>query len=283
MKLHYWGTAAAEGVPSIFCNCKVCREAREKGGRYVRTRSQIMIDDKLLIDFNADTYAHTLAYGYNMSQLGDVLITHVHEDHYYPYEFHNRQNGFAYDMQYPTLTIHGSEDVKTQFDYCMEGNDYLIKQGRMAFDVLKPFETKEIAGYEVTPLPATHGTKNPFVYIIEKDGKTVFVLNDCGTMKPEVFEWLKNSKKQFDLISYDCTMGNMNTYVEWGKDASHMGLPNVIETRKILTENGNRKDTTVDIITHFSHNGPSVGYGDMKELADQNGFLLAFDGFKLEI
>ena len=63
MKLQYFGTAAAEGWPSLFCGCDACRRAREAGGRNIRTRSQAMIDDKLLIDFPADTYLHMTYYG----------------------------------------------------------------------------------------------------------------------------------------------------------------------------------------------------------------------------
>ena len=51
MKLRYLGTAAAEGIPGVFCDCKVCREARTKKGRFIRTRSQLLLEDELLIDF----------------------------------------------------------------------------------------------------------------------------------------------------------------------------------------------------------------------------------------
>ena len=57
MKFRFLGTAAAEGIPALFCECAVCKEAREKGGRHIRTRSQALIDDDLLIDFNADSYS----------------------------------------------------------------------------------------------------------------------------------------------------------------------------------------------------------------------------------
>ncbi len=65
MKIRYLGTAAAEGIPAIFCDCEVCRKSRELGGRNFRTRSQAIIDDTLLIDFPSDTYAHFLNYNLN--------------------------------------------------------------------------------------------------------------------------------------------------------------------------------------------------------------------------
>lgn len=52
MKVTYLGTAAAERVPAIFCNCRICRHAMEKKGREIRTQTQALLDDgKLLIDF----------------------------------------------------------------------------------------------------------------------------------------------------------------------------------------------------------------------------------------
>lgn len=45
MKIKYLGTAAAEGVPAIFCRCEVCRKSKAAGGRNIRTRSQSIIDD----------------------------------------------------------------------------------------------------------------------------------------------------------------------------------------------------------------------------------------------
>ena len=33
MKIKYLGTAAAEGVPAIFCDCETCRYVRKHGGK----------------------------------------------------------------------------------------------------------------------------------------------------------------------------------------------------------------------------------------------------------
>lgn len=62
MKLTYYGTAAAEGFPALYCHCDACERARKSGGKNIRTRSQALINDDLLIDFPADTYMHELIY-----------------------------------------------------------------------------------------------------------------------------------------------------------------------------------------------------------------------------
>ena len=84
MKLKYLGTAAAEAVPAPFCRCRVCERAREKGGRNVRTRSQALLDGRLLIDFPADTYLHALREGLRLYDISSCIITHCHSDHLYP-------------------------------------------------------------------------------------------------------------------------------------------------------------------------------------------------------
>ena len=69
MKLQYLGTAAAEGWPALFCDCESCRRARIVGGRNIRTRSQAMLDDRLLIDMPPDTYHHLLTNNIDISIL----------------------------------------------------------------------------------------------------------------------------------------------------------------------------------------------------------------------
>lgn len=283
MKLQYFGTAAAEGIPAIFCDCPVCQEARKKGGKYVRTRSQAMIDDKLLVDFNADTYMHTLKYDVNLSKLQHLFITHIHEDHYYPVELLNRRKGFAPIVATPKLTVHGSQDLAVYAERewrAIDGNcEALFKESRIAFDILHPYERTEIDGYFVTALPAVHGTPNPYIYIFEKDGKAFLYRNDSGYLTDEVFAYLKEKGIKFDLISYECTWGDEDAK---GAAQHHLGFPNVLIEKQKFIENGNYKDNTISVITHFSHNIKGSAYGNMKKVAKKNGFVLAYDGMKIE-
>lgn len=287
MKIQYWGTAAAEGIPGVFCGCDVCKEARKKGGRYIRTRSQILLDDCLLVDFGSDTYTNSLKYGFDMSRLEHVLITHIHLDHFYPAEFLMRKQGYSHNTSAHSLVLHGSEDVG-EFalrDWDSRGAEgrRMIENGEVVFDVMKPYESREICGFKVTALPATHGTPHPYVYMFEKDGKCLLLHNDCGYFKPEVMDWLKENKIKFDFISYECTFATRNATSKTTGETNHLGLPNVAEERKRLIENGNYKETTKESITHFSHNSSTVGYDDMLVYANECGYILAYDGLTIEI
>jgi ribonuclease BN (tRNA processing enzyme) len=90
MKLTYLGTAAAEGWPALFCRCEYCKKALERGGKNLRTRSQAMVNDDLLIDFPADSFSHMQQNGLNFSAVKTLLITHSHMDHFSPTDLHLR-------------------------------------------------------------------------------------------------------------------------------------------------------------------------------------------------
>ena len=76
MKIKFLGTAAAEGWPAVFCNCENCKKAASLGGKNIRTRSQILVNDDLLIDLPPDTYLHKLAHGLDLSKVSVLLVTH---------------------------------------------------------------------------------------------------------------------------------------------------------------------------------------------------------------
>lgn len=284
MKLRYLGTGASEGIPAVFCNCPVCKEARTKKGRHIRTRSQAIIDNELLIDFGADSYAHSLNFDIDFSKIQNLVVTHVHQDHYYPCELLNRQIGLAKDMDTPTLLVYGSEDIQTSAYKQWQAigkDDVLERQNRVKFCFFKPYETKKIQDFFVTAIPATHTTTHPYIYAIEKGGKSMLYFNDSGYLSTEAMAFLKQKGFVFDLVSYDCTWGAKDAGLD---DAlgSHMGLPNNIIARNRFIENGNYKENTISVITHFSHNIPKCGYDDMLGVAKDNGFLLAYDGMEIE-
>ena len=69
MKIKYLGTGAAEGIPAVFCHCNICNHARLKGGRNIRTRSQLLVDDNILIDFGPDSFMHSLMYSISLADI----------------------------------------------------------------------------------------------------------------------------------------------------------------------------------------------------------------------
>lgn len=79
--IRFLGTGDSMGVPRVYCDCKVCQEAR-KGGLNRRLRSSIMLEsgrDELLVDCGPDWQLQMELLG--KRTVGDILITHAHFDH----------------------------------------------------------------------------------------------------------------------------------------------------------------------------------------------------------
>lgn len=274
MRLRYLGTAAAEGIPAVFCNCPVCADARRLGGRDLRTRTQAIVNDDLLIDLPPDTYAHYLAYGFDLPNITELLVTHSHTDHFYATELEMRCSPLAYPEP-PVMRIYCNEAVARKFHSLMPAK-YNVEKN---FSIVRalPFVPLAIRGYSVVPLLARHDkAEECLLYLISSGGKTILYGNDSGIFPERTFEYIEESGVRIDLASFDCTaMGNKD-----GKN--HMGLADVVETRDRLSRMGAMDGGTVSVITHFSHNG-GLTRSQLEAAASSEGFLVAYDGLSLEI
>src|SRR5512138_2474706 len=111
MRLFFLGTAAAEGYPGIFCDCENCREARALGGKNLRYRSALLVNDDLLIDFGPDLLAASQSFNRSLSRVTTGLVTHAHEDHFAPHNFYMRKRDFTGRLEIPTLHLFGPFEV----------------------------------------------------------------------------------------------------------------------------------------------------------------------------
>jgi len=264
MKLTFLGSGAAEGMPAIFCNCEVCRESRRLGGKNLRTRSQSIINDDLLIDFPADTYSHFQRFGIEGDKIKYLIITHSHQDHFYPNDLLMRTERLAHDRRVPVLKILCSAAASKKFKEDTPNVD---------ISVISAYETVELGEYRITALPARH--MNPgeaLIYIIEGE-KTLLYAHDTGYPYEEVFEYIEKRGIKFDMVTLDCTYGDVPT----GDDIGHMAFENVGRVVKRLKAMGAISDSTPTYINHFSHNGTPIHHV-MEESAAKIGCAPSYDG-----
>lgn len=275
MKLTYLGTAAAEGWPGIFCHCTACKKAKALGGKNIRTRSQAVVDDTLLVDFPPDSYMHMLYHGLDLPGIQHVLITHTHQDHLYLDEMLFRREGFCSGVD-KTLTLYGSDTLGAKINaYLKSRADSSMLQGRLAFQELTEYVPVNIAGYTVFPMLARHDrSEKCLIYLIGKDGKWILYGNDTGDFPGATWDFLKG--RIFDLISLDCTMGKFT------EGTNHMGIPDLVVMKEKLTAIGCVHSGTRFVATHFSHNGQLLHHELEQALASYD-YQVAYDGFSMTI
>ena len=265
-------------MPALFCSCKHCEYARLHGGMDVRTRSQAMIDDALLIDFPADTYMHVLNHGLPLRKIHHCIITHSHADHLYPEDFSMRGKGFAnLGEDTDPLNVYGSAQVKTAIERCVN-LEHLESKNIIKVHVLEPFKTYDVGGYSVTPLTARHDPNSgPYIYIIQKAGKAMLYGNDTGLFPDETWEYLSENPVRLDYVSLDCCNGAGPIDYD-----AHMNLERNLAIRDRLTEFGCADGKTVFCCNHFSHNAKVVLYHELLEATKDCGFLVSYDGMEVE-
>lgn len=274
MKLTYLGTAAAEGFPAVFCNCEHCRSARMLGGKNIRTRSQTLVNDDLLIDLSSDTYYHFLNNSIEGHKIKYLLVTHSHQDHFYMEELVMRHIPYAHNMEAERIQVFASRGSFEKLK-----NMHGIEKFGIDYTEMKAYETVSFGDYKVTGLPARHfDGDGALIYIIEQKGKTILYAHDTGYFFEEVFEYIEENKIVFDMVSLDCT----NVDLSISDKAGHMGIENNERVFKRLAEIGAITKDTKKFINHFSHNGAPI-HERIENLVKPKGFNVSYDGLGVEI
>ena len=277
MKIKYLGTAAAEGWPALFCECPSCQKARKLRGRNIRTRSQAVIDGKILVDFPPDVYMHVLNEEMHLSMIKILLVTHSHQDHFYPLDLILRGNPYAHDFLTEKLSIFGNEAVRKLYERALEEEDDTdnLAAVEQYYEIHAGEEIDTADGYHITVLAAAHKeNENCLLYLIEREGKCLFYANDTGWYPEKTWESLKG--RHIDLVSMDCTNGR--GYCK----GYHMGIGNNRQVKERMLQMGCADERTQFVITHFSHNA-GLTQEELELEVAQDGFFVAYDGFELEI
>ncbi len=277
MKIEFLGTGAAEGIPAMFCNCAFCKEAIRKGT--VRSRTQVLLDGELSIDFPPDAFYHRARSGADFSAIRYVLVTHAHQDHFFANDFILRGYKYAREMTETDLNLFGSEETCEIF--CESTRRELRPEigEHIRLYVLSAFEEARFGEWKVYPLKAKHSSREPLVFLLEKNGKRVLHLHDTGLLPDEDYEYLsKIGGGSVDLVTLDCTF----LYDRADANARHMGLYENAEVLRKLEEIGFADSHTKRVISHFSHNASPTAE-KLRRAEEEFGVIAAYDGMEIEI
>ncbi len=272
MQLLFLGTAAAEGYPGIFCNCGNCQEARALGGKNIRFRSSLMVNQDLLIDFGPDLLAATYRFGITLWGITTGLITHGHPDHFYPGNFDMRRTPFTAELPIPTLNLFGPPDVvetlHTQFPD--------LSEHRMTAQAVHPFETWEQAGYRIMAYRAYHavGDLDCLFYSLDDGLHSFLYATDTGPFPEATWEALKG--KTFDCIILEETLGEGSQYT------MHLGYEQFLTHVERFREDGMIKPGGRIIAHHMSHSG-NPPHAKVEAVLNPHGIEVAYDGLKVEL
>ncbi len=257
----------------MFCRCEYCMKAMQAGGRNLRTRSQALVNDDLLIDFPADSLQHLQQNNLDFSAVTTLIVTHSHMDHFIPFDLHLRNTDYyAHNLTADNLELFGNERVlEIMNDERKMYPDEPVPEG-LSVRLAKAYQPFRSGKYNIIPLRANHAPEeNALNYVVSDGEKTLLYLHDTGLPFEETYDFLRDRKIRADLVSYDCT------FVTIPSGGGHLGLDSCPAVRERLEEIGVSDSNTVSVVNHFSHNGKYI-YDELAPVAEKLGFLTSYDG-----
>ena len=283
MKFEHLGTAAAERIPGIFCMCDLCKQARRIGGREIRTQSQALVDDALLLDFPGDTYCHFINNkNFDLPAITQLFITHWHSDHFYGEDLAYRMDSYADDN--PThMDVYGSEAVQGFYErafFLEEHYDY----DKLTYHALHPGDSVSVTAgngrtYTVYAFEAKHGHHfGDCLFYGLTDGQVgLLYAHDTACFYESTWKDLAKAGLKYDYVSLDCTQG----LTDLSSDV-HMNFSDNLRVRDRMVKMGLADSHTMFVCNHFSHRG-NASYERMQEAAVREGFVSSYDGMVTNI
>ena len=281
MKINVLGTAAATCMPLTFCNCDICKESRKLGGKNIRKRSSIVLNDELLIDMGPDSINACAVYGIDVGKIKYLLQTHPHSDHFDAGHFVTRWSEYAVkNMEHLDIVcsygtaVDMAHKIKENEDIDLF-DDKWKKDMNYSLNFIKHGESIKIGEYEIIGIDSKHDSRvEALIYIIKYKDRTILYGTDLLELSEEAWRIIEQHK--LDVVFLDQT---------YGKDynaGGHLDAEMISNYVKRMKEKNIIDDNSLIYGTHFSHEGNDI-HDRMEELAVENGYHIAYDGMELDI
>ena len=284
MQVTFLGTAAAPSMPIPFCICHVCTDARRVGGKNLRRRSSIIINDDLLIDIGPDLATASYAHNVSLANVSICLQTHAHEDHLDAEFIISRHAEYGTVVSNDLLFVGSGETLRVVDEIVCRRCEYgsifdADTQAALKMNVLSvaPYEACAVGNYRVTGYPANHAMDQAsLLYSIKQGNLAVFYGTDTSVLSEEVWECLLLHRTRYDLIILDHTYGiGLDSRPE-----DHLGARDVVAHVDRFRDSGLLKEDGTVYATHISHEG-NAEHDELDEYAGRHGYRVAFDGLRL--
>lgn len=271
MHIRILGSSAAEGWPAVFCACRTCKRARTAGGKNIRSRASILIDDAYKIDIPPDTYYHSVRYGLSFSDLRAILFTHSHDDHFAPGELGYLKKPFAHGLAHEPIPVFGNDAVLSGIESKLGVDNLPIAPSQAR--AYCPIQIEQLT---FVPIPAQHKPDEEALnYVVLSGNQTVLYASDTGRYDLATLERL--TEFSFDLLIVECTQGRLPT-----PPTFHMGFDAVLELRDYLGKARSLNTGARTVITHFSHNIGML-HDELEAIAGPEDIWVAYDGMELSV
>ena len=249
MKIKFLGTSAGWPLPRLGCQDKICVSTDPKD---TRTRSQALVNDKLLLDIGPDTYQHLKTPGVDPIKIKYAAISHEHPDHV----FGLWDAGHIYNSEKIKVIL--NEETYRKIKHLFFYKEYEIQ-------ILKGGQKITLDELELSLLRVNHTTSS-FGVLVKEKAKSLFWSPDFKTLPSATEDKLSG----VDLVAMDGSELNIKT-------RNHQTIEEGISLgKKIKAKN-----------TYFTHLGHRVSpHRELEKYVQKRGganFQVAYNGQEVQI
>lgn len=282
MEILLLGSAAAEGIPALFCRCPLCRRTQELGGKDLRGRCGALVNGHILLDLPPDIYHDKLRFQLDLATVDVLLNTHAHTDHFVPAELTMRSSRYYCHIpdEKPLKAWLPPESLERArqafaFEFGGESSDPSVQ-----LLPAKAFARADCGDVVAWALPACHDPALTCLFwlLVEPATRKAFLYaHDTGLPTLDTLRKLHQLLDGTMLagVSMDCTWGTLAH-----SDGSHMGLADNLEFRRLLVEQGSAGLDTRWYVNHFSHNC-GLTHAELSARFGAEGFSVLYDGARI--
>jgi phosphoribosyl 1,2-cyclic phosphate phosphodiesterase len=255
-KLCFLGTCACDFSP------RLKDELRDRFDNDARRSSALMIGESLLIDCGIHTLESLSIAGKDTRKISDILITHLHGDHYNEDNIRAIASGERAPLR---LWVRAGAEIGQ-----IENVEVIEMEQFCRYEIAE--------GISVCGMPANHDPKaHPQHFLLNLEGKKLFYGCDGGWMLNESYNFLRGAK--IDLAVLDATVGD---YEGDFRAAEHNSIPMIRLLLPSLRTIGAICDESE---IYLSHIAPSlhVSHAETVKIAESFGAKVAYDGLEITI
>ena len=282
MRIEFLGTAAAEAFPDPFCDCQYCQASRMAGGKSLRLRASVLINDDLIIDLGPDLHMAAFRRGASFASVRYALQTHPHNDHADATTLYMRSDS-CLPQGIETMTYALSAPAIAEWErvtgVALRSRDEQQNHHLQVIEI-SPWQAFRLGPYEVQTVKASHAAPEleAMLFAIRdtRDSSTFFYGTDTGRLPGDTWPRLADGGWRFDVLVLDHTRGFRTDL------PGHLGENGFRAEVAAARAAGVIDDKTRVIATHFAHHSHPA-HEDLVERCALFGYEPAWDGMVVEV
>lgn len=267
------------GYPLVFCGCENCEKARKLGGKNIRKRASILINDEMIIDLTPDCNVAMNMCLKNMSKVKYLLQTHTHLDHFDLNHFITLDSkygvikGEKLNLICSKLCLDDIQNKISQHERMNIKDSEYLEKINLKTSVVNHGESLETNGYFIKAIHCAHHEEiGAQIYLIKHNNKTLLYATDTTQISQIALEELNGFK--VDCLFLDQSFG-VNDYM-----AKHLNIKGFNEYILTLKENNVLAKNCKIFATHITHDGNPI-HDELELLL--NPYKACYDGMEIEI